>query len=83
MMTRRTLTRTLGTFGAMGTLALAACLWLPATAAAAADESDDIGPAIGTPAPDFELSDTDGNAHTLAEHRAERPVVMVFFRGAW
>jgi cytochrome oxidase Cu insertion factor (SCO1/SenC/PrrC family) len=78
MMTRPTLTRTAG---AVGAIALAACLWLPHPVAA--NDADEIGPAVGAPAPDFELSDTDGHTHTLAEHREERPVVMVFFRGAW
>lgn len=76
MMTRRTTIRTLGA------LALAACLWLPA-AAQATDAPEDIGPAVGAQAPDFELSDTGGTTHTLSEHREQRPVVMVFFRGAW
>lgn len=71
------------------TLAAAAALTL-ATAAgpAAASEADqagaEIGPAVGSPAPGFELAAVAGGAeHTLSEHLEERPVVMVFFRGSW
>lgn len=68
--------------GALAALALATCLWAP-SAAVAADTPDEIGPTVGSEAPDFELYDTHGQTHTLTEHREERPVVMVFFRGAW
>ena len=34
--------------------------------------------AVGTPAPDFELADQDGNIHTLREYRG-RKVVLYFY----
>jgi len=39
--------------------------------------------AVGDEAPDFKLSDLDGNPHHLADLRGKKPVVLVFFRGAW
>lgn len=39
--------------------------------------------AVGDEAPDFELPDLDGNPHHLADLRGDKPVVLVFFRGAW
>lgn len=36
------------------------------------------GPEVGDPAPEFALPDLDGRVRTLAELRAERPVVLVF-----
>jgi hypothetical protein len=36
------------------------------------------GPEVGEPAPEFELSTTDGRSLSLAELRAERPVVLAF-----
>jgi hypothetical protein len=36
------------------------------------------GPAVGDPAPEIALPDVDGRARTLAELRAERPVVLIF-----
>lgn len=57
---------------------------LAASAVGAAEGEAAEGPEIGSVAPDFALeSVTDGREHTLAEHRGERPVVLVFFRGAW
>ena len=38
---------------------------------------------VGEPAPDFTLSDQDGNAVTLSEQLARGPVVLTFFRGGW
>lgn len=67
--------------------ALAACLLLPAAAGVTEEpemDTSEIGPAVGTEAPDFTLpSVIDGESYTLSEDRGERPVVMVFFRGAW
>jgi len=34
--------------------------------------------AVGDVAPDFTLSDQDGNEHSLSNYRGERPVVLVF-----
>lgn len=64
-------------------LALAASLAAAAPAAAVAAEEGE-GPELGSVPPDFSLeSVTDGSVHTLSEDRGERPVVLVFFRGAW
>lgn len=73
---------------ALWTLTVAAALTLAAAAGPAAaettEEGAEIGPAVGSPAPDFELAAVTGGAeHTLSEHLGERPVVMVFFRGSW
>jgi hypothetical protein len=64
---------------------VAALFLLAAGAPAAAAETDEeIGPAVGSPAPDFTLASvTDGAEHTLSASLGERPVVMVFFRGSW
>ncbi len=71
----------------LAALALGACLALTAPAAAqesAGEDGADIGPAVGAEAPDFTLTSVvDGTEHTLSADRGERPVVMVFFRGAW
>src|SRR3954466_7205883 len=39
--------------------------------------------AAGDAAPDFELPDARGGTVTLAGLRADGPVVLVFYRGAW
>lgn len=72
--------RTLRTVAAAAVLTMATTSGAPA----AAHTGDEIGPAVGSPAPAFTLASvTDGAEHTLSEHRGERPVVMVFFRGSW
>ena len=61
--------------------ALALAGLLAATAASGAEA--DHGPEPGSDAPGFTLAAvTDGTEHGLAENRGERPVVLVFFRGA-
>ncbi len=69
----------------LSAVGLAACLLLLSTAGMAEEpEGAEVGPAVGSEAPDFTLpSVTDGETYTLSEDRGERPVVMVFFRGAW
>ena len=37
----------------------------------------------GTPMPDPELLDTEGNPTSISAVRANRPAVVVFYRGAW
>ena len=50
----------------------------------AAEELDPgQGLSIGSRAPDFELSDGNGKAHTLADYIGNKKVVLVFFRGVW
>jgi cytochrome oxidase Cu insertion factor (SCO1/SenC/PrrC family) len=38
---------------------------------------------VGDEAPDFALPDLDGEIHRLADLRGVKPLVLVFFRGAW
>lgn len=40
-------------------------------------------PQPGEIAPDFELSDSTGAPHTLSQLVAERPRVLIFYRGHW
>ena len=42
-----------------------------------------LPPAIGERAPDFVLSDDRDAPRRLAELVAERPLVLVFYRGHW
>lgn len=59
----------------------------PSAGAAAAEApaaAEAAAIAVGDEAPGFTLrSAADGTEHSLAAHRGERPVVLVFFRGAW
>ena len=41
------------------------------------------GLSLGAKAPDFELKDGDGKAHSLADYAGEQRVVLLFDRGAW
>jgi len=54
-------------------------LVLSVAVAVSAQEPPDIGQEV----PDFTLPVLDGEPLTLSERRAEGPVVLVFFRGAW
>lgn len=36
---------------------------------------------VGSPAPDFELTEVDGTAHRLSQMIGEGPAVLVFLRG--
>lgn len=77
------MTETHNAWAAGVVLALLGLLAAAGPAAAAAADPE-IGPAVGSSAPDFQLAAvTDGAEHTLSEHLGERPVVMVFFRGSW
>jgi len=40
-------------------------------------------PAVGEIAPDFTLSDASGTPRKLSALCAERPLVLVFYRGHW
>jgi peroxiredoxin len=40
-------------------------------------------PAVGETAPDFTLPDANGASRHLADLCAERPQVLVFYRGHW
>ena len=40
-------------------------------------------PAVGERAPDFTLLDASGTPRSLAALCAERPMVLVFYRGHW
>jgi peroxiredoxin len=39
--------------------------------------------AAGDRAPDFTLSDAEGNQHRLSQYLARGPVLLLFFRGGW
>ena len=41
------------------------------------------GLSIGTQAPDFELPDGNGKLHALADYKADKNVVLIFYRGGW
>jgi len=45
--------------------------------------SQEALPEVGQEVPDFTLPMLDGELLSLSEGRAEGPVVLVFFRGAW
>lgn len=38
---------------------------------------------VGEPPPDFTLPDASGRPVSLAEYRGKKPVILVFYRGAW
>jgi len=72
-------------------LLLTAVLWAAPAPAQDDDAQDDDSPGVqqaeriqvGDEAPGFALPDLDGEVHRLADLRGERPLVLVFFRGAW
>lgn len=41
------------------------------------------GLSIGSQAPDFELPDSKGKLHALADYAADKNVVLIFYRGGW
>ncbi len=41
------------------------------------------GVALGTPAPDFSVSASDGRTVSLGDFRGRQPVLLVFYRGWW
>lgn len=43
----------------------------------------DVGLAVGTTAPDFELPDAHGKPTKLSELAAKSSVLLVFYRGGW
>lgn len=62
---------------ALARFALAFALLLAAPAASAASL------AVGDPAPDFSLPGSDGEPHSLADHRGQRGVVIAWFPAAF
>ena len=50
-------------------------------------EVEDLPPgqglSIGSQAPDFELPDSNGKAHALADYVSDKNVVLIFYRGGW
>ncbi len=48
-----------------------------------AEQTPDHGLAVGTPAPEFALPDSEGSTVSLAALRAGGPVLLVFYRGWW
>lgn len=70
----------------LATLSLAAALLAaaaPVTAEPAEATTDELGPAVGSEAPDFTLETLDDRRISLSDFRGEAPVVLVFFRGEW
>ncbi|HEY3820643.1 MAG TPA: redoxin domain-containing protein [Polyangiaceae bacterium] len=45
--------------------------------------NDRAAPDLGQVAPDFTLPDSSGSPRRLADLCAERPLVLVFYRGHW
>lgn len=41
------------------------------------------GLSIGSQAPEFELPDSNGKVHALADYAADKNVVLIFYRGGW
>ena len=66
-------------------LALLLCFGVIAGSLAAPPEAGNKPSELtpGMPAPDFTLTDTEGEAHHLAALKGEQPVVLVFDRGTW
>jgi cytochrome oxidase Cu insertion factor (SCO1/SenC/PrrC family) len=64
-------------------LGLAGAATAGAAAAAPAPAGRSKPVAVGEAAPDFSLSDHRGGTVRLSSSRGQRPVVLVFFRGAW
>ena len=51
---------------------------------AASTAADRAAPVkAGETAPDFTLTDQNGQKHTLSAERGKRAVVLVFYRGYW
>lgn len=72
-------------------LLLTAVLWSAPAPAQDDDAQDDESPSVeqteriqvGDEAPGFALPDLDGEVHRLADLRGKKPLILVFFRGAW
>jgi len=66
---------------ALVTLIFVACALVPA--GAAFGQVRDKPVAAGEIAPDFALTDHNGEKRSLSAERGKRPVVLVFYRGYW
>ncbi len=62
-------------------LKLTLCALLLATSAAV--NADNTMLAVGSQAPDFSLSGSDGQVHKLSDYRGKQPVVIAFFPKAF
>ena len=68
---------------------LSATAWAQATMQLGPKDGSDLPPAdltrikVGAAAPDFTLSNQDGQPVTLSSYRGKQPVVLVFYRGYW
>ena len=47
------------------------------------EPNDPTPPPLGDVAPDFEVLDSDGNRQSLSRLCAERPQILLFYRGHW
>ena len=68
---------------------LSATSWAQTATQLGPKDGADLPPAdltrvkVGEAAPDFTLSNQDGQPVTLSSYRGQQPVVLVFYRGYW
>ncbi len=68
---------------------LSATAWAQTTTVLGPKDGANLPPAdltrlkVGEAAPDFTLSNQDGQPVTLSSYRGKQPVVLVFYRGYW
>ena len=66
---------------ALATLLLAGGAWFNFVAARIPDAPTVLR--VGERPPDFTLPDAAGRSVSLADYRGRKPVVLIFYRGAW
>lgn len=63
--------------------------WLLGAGTVQARQNPDLPPTeidrvrVGAQPPDFSLKDLNSQAHSLRQHRNQKNVVLVFYRGHW
>ena len=70
------------TLSARLTLSLVLASFAPAAAQAPPPDISRLGPQVGARVPDFEGTDQNGRAHTLASSLRAKGAMLVFFRSA-